>query len=210
MALSLKGLLYRIFIDPLTMPIRQGINSLIRPGDNVLDVACGTGALSLSLAAGSRLVTGIDLSEDMIVTARQAAKRMNMGNTSFKVLDATDLSRYSDSSFDAAVTSLSMHQFDHKTALRVLSEMKRVAKRIVIADYNCPIGHGPAGSLAWMIEWIAGGEHYRNFRLYMKSGGLKSLAGEAGLKISGIKIRGQGVFAIMWLTASETNDSIAN
>lgn len=208
MVVSLKGFLYRILIDPLTIPIRGGVQSLIRPGSSILDVACGTGALSLALAAKARLVTGIDLSEDMVVTARQAAIRRKIGNSTFKVLDATDLSLYSDNCFDVAVTSLSMHQFDRNIALKVLSEMSRVSKRIIIADYNWPLDRRPAGILAWIIEWIAGGEHYRNFRSYMKSGGIKSLAEEAGLKVAGFKIRGQGVFAIMWLTSSLTDDLI--
>lgn len=200
MAFSVKGFLYRILIDPLTIPIRAGVQSLIRPGDHVLEVACGTGALTLNMAAKARLVTAIDLSEEMIITARKAAARKNIGNSSFEVLDATDLSCYRDDTFNASVTSLSMHQFDHEIAVRVLSEMKRVAKRIVIADYICPLNRGPAGLFAWIIEWIAGGEHYRNFRAYMKSGGIKCLAEEAGLKVEGFKVRGQGVFVIMWLT----------
>ncbi len=205
MAISAKGFLYRILIDPLTITIREGVQSLIRPGDKVLEVACGTGALSLALAAKAGYVTGIDLSEDMVATALDTAAKRNIENASFKVLDATDLSHYSDNHFDAAVTSLSMHQFDRVVALRVLSEMKRVAGRIVIADYNCPMHRGPAGSLAWSIEWMAGGDHYRNFRSYMEYGGIKSLAEEAGLKVKGFKVRGKGVFVIMWLTGNLTN-----
>jgi len=200
MAFSVKGFLYRILIDPLTIPIRRGVQSLIRPGDNVLEVACGTGALTLTMAAKAGYVTAIDLSEEMIVTARQAAAKRNIGNSTFEVLDATDLYCYPDDNFDASVTSLSMHQFDREIAVRVLTEMKRVALRIVIADYICPLNRDPAGLFAWIIEWMAGGEHYRYFRSYMKSGGIKSLAEEAGLKVEGFKVRGQGVFVIMWLT----------
>ncbi|HAX93954.1 MAG TPA: hypothetical protein DCY25_08450 [Bacteroidales bacterium] len=58
---------------------------------------------------------------------------------------------------------------------------------------------GPAKWLAWGIERVARGDHYRNFRKYMAAGGLKQLAAEAGLVIISQEERGEGVFVIATL-----------
>ncbi len=196
MTFPLTGFLYQLFIDPLLSSVRRSVASLIQPGENVIDIACGTGALSVEMARKGGHVTGIDLSEDMILTAQNTAAKRKISNILFEQADATDLSRFNTSSFDAAVTSMSMHQFDRVVAVKVLTEMGRVARRIIIADYNCPLVPGAAATLACTIEFLAGGDHYRNFRIYMKHGGVKSLANEAGLKITGIKVRGNGVFVV--------------
>jgi hypothetical protein len=89
-----------------------------------------------------------------------------------------------------------MHQFDPETGVKVLSEMRRIAKKIIIADYNYPMRPGPAAWLAWSIERAARGDHYRNFRKYMAREGLNRLAAEAGLAITSREERGDGVFII--------------
>ncbi|MBH9967526.1 class I SAM-dependent DNA methyltransferase [[Bacillus] enclensis] len=47
-------------------------------GKDILDIACGTGELSLRLAGNGYSVTGIDLSEDMLVMAQQKAQERNI------------------------------------------------------------------------------------------------------------------------------------
>ena len=199
MNFSVKGLLYRVFIDPLINGLRRAVTSMIFPGEKVIDIACGTGALSLAIAKRASHVTGIDLSEDMIFTARKAAGRRLEQNVTFELLDATDLFCFPDKGFGTAVSTLAMHQFDPETGVKVLSEMKRIARRIIIADYNCPVRPGPASWLAWGIELIAGGDHYRNFRQYMAGGGIQRLAAEAGLAVSSGEESGAGVFMITLL-----------
>ena len=56
----------------------------------VLDVACGTGFLSLILAELGHSVTGVDFSEQMLATAREKAKEMNL-NIDFRVENAESL-----------------------------------------------------------------------------------------------------------------------
>ena len=207
MGFSLKGFFYQVFIDPLINGLRRHVASMIRPGEKVIDIACGTGALSLVMARSAGHVTGIDLSEDMITTASRTAQKRRVSNVSFSLLDATDLSSFPDLSFDVAVSTLAMHQFDPETGVRVLGEMSRRAKRIIKADYNCPMRNGPAAWLSWSIERAARGDHYRNFRQYMARGGLERLATEAGLAIILRDERGEGVFviAVMSLTGSVSN-----
>lgn len=201
MGFSFKGFIYRIFIDPLINGLRRSIESRIIPGEKVIDIACGTGALSLAIARCASHVTGIDLSEDMITTARRMARKRHISNISFELLDATDLSCYPDTNFDLAVSSLAMHQFDPKTGEKVLREIKRLSRRIIIADYSCPMRPGPAAWLAYAIEYFAAGDHYRNFKKYMANGGLNTLAEKAGLTINSQVEKGQGVFIVALISS---------
>ena len=197
---SLKGLMYQTFIDPLINGLRRRVTAMIEPDDVVIDIACGTGALAMAVAGHARDVTGIDLSGDMIVTARHMAQRKRIINISFELKDAADMSCYHDNRFDVAIASLAIHQFDPQVAAKVLSEMKRIANRVIIADYNCPMSPGPAAWLAWGIERAARGDHYRNFRKYNQGGGIGKLAEEIGLHIESTEVRGQGVFVIVQCT----------
>lgn len=65
-----------------------------RPGEKLLDVATGTGALAVSAAQavipGGR-VTGIDLSEGMLARAEATAKHLASGNIDWHVMDAERL-----------------------------------------------------------------------------------------------------------------------
>lgn len=194
---SFKGLFYRLFIDPMISGIRRRVAEMVEPGETVIDIACGTGALSLAMAGQARHVTGIDFSEEMILTARRMAQGRKTGTASFELRDATNLSCYPDNRFDLAVTSMAMHQFNPETGVKVLSEMNRIARRVIIADYNCPMMRGPGAALAWGIECAASGDHYRNFREYMRKGGMGKLTEEAKMIISGIEVFGNGVFTIV-------------
>jgi SAM-dependent methyltransferase len=53
----------------------------------ILDVACGTGVLAISLASRGHIVHGIDISSDMVAVAK--SKTVNLPNISFKVQDMT-------------------------------------------------------------------------------------------------------------------------
>jgi len=125
MSFSFKGFLYQVLIDPTISHLHKSVLAFIEPSHRVLDVACGTGSLALSIAERAAQVTGIDLSEEMIITAQRAARKKGVRNALFELHDATDLVQYTDKEFDVAVTSMAVHQFDAGVAVKILSEMKR-------------------------------------------------------------------------------------
>lgn len=75
---------------------------LDRPVD-ALDVGCGSGFLSLTLASLGCHVTGIDFSPDMLEQARGNAQAKGFGCIAFEQMAAQDIS-FDDASFDFVVT----------------------------------------------------------------------------------------------------------
>jgi SAM-dependent methyltransferase len=196
MEFSFEAFLYQLLIDPILSNLHKSILSIIKSSDKVLDVACGTGSLSLAIAAKAFYVKGIDLSEPMIKTAMKSAGRRGVKNAEFTIHDASDLTDFKDHEFEIAVTSMAIHQFEAELAIRILSEMKRIASKIIVIDYNYPLPKGFSGTVAAGIERLAGGDHYRNFSIYMKSGGIEYFTSRSGLEIKSQVLKGKGVFAI--------------
>ena len=59
---------------------RLAASAVVRPGDRVLDAACGTGDLALAdLRAGAAAVTGLDFSERMLERARRKSPSVDVG-----------------------------------------------------------------------------------------------------------------------------------
>jgi ubiquinone/menaquinone biosynthesis C-methylase UbiE len=80
----------------------------IRPGERVLDVGCGRGAVTLPAAAAvgdTGSVTAVDVSRAMAAHTRAAAERGGFGNVSVAMLDATRPS-LPERSFDVLAASL--------------------------------------------------------------------------------------------------------
>jgi ubiquinone/menaquinone biosynthesis C-methylase UbiE len=99
-----------------------------RPGEHVVDVACGTGLVSFDAAGrvgpGGR-VLGTDISAGMIDAARRHAADQRLSNVGFERMDAEALD-LPDASFDAALCAMGlMYMPDQLQALR---EMRRVLR----------------------------------------------------------------------------------
>jgi ubiquinone/menaquinone biosynthesis C-methylase UbiE len=104
------------------------------PDTSILDVACGPGIVTASIAAKARTVVAFDLTPEMLQQARERCTKAGFTNVSFEQGSAAALP-FPDNSFDGVVTRLSIHHFD--TPRRVLDEMFRVLKpgeKFVIAD----------------------------------------------------------------------------
>ncbi|MGP1283789.1 MAG: class I SAM-dependent methyltransferase [Parasphingopyxis sp.] len=77
-----------------------------RSGERILDIGCGTGAVSELLALEGAAVTGIDLSETMIAGAQFRARE----NLSFQVADAAQF--LGDAPFAAVASRFGVMFFD--------------------------------------------------------------------------------------------------
>lgn len=99
-----------------------------RPGQAVLDVACGTGLVTLQAAARvgpSGNACGVDISERMTTLAQTAAETQGFTNTRFLRMDAEDLQFEADG-FDVALCALGLMYLPEPEA--ALREMHRVVR----------------------------------------------------------------------------------
>jgi len=119
-------------------------NSLL-PDMDVLEIATGTGLISINIAAYVRHVEATDFSPKMI----EAAKRKKApDNINFSVEDATELS-FDDNSFDVVIISNALHIMPDP--VKVLMNISRVLnpKGILIAP---TYSHGHLRDSTWNLN----------------------------------------------------------
>lgn len=192
-----SGVFYSIVIDPLLKQLRRNVTHQIKHGEQVIDIACGTGAQAIEMAGSAAMVTGVDLSESMIKYAIGKAAKQNLLNTDFVVADATDLSAFYNQKFDVAILSMALHQFHPDQQTPILNEIKKVARRIVILDYAVPLPKNYAGVASKIAEFLAGADHHRNFKSYSKAGGLNAILPLNGVEIQKSSLLGKGAFHLV-------------
>ncbi len=111
----------------------------LAPGEQVLDVACGTGQISLPAAAAvgaEGSVLGVDLSERMVEAGRTLAQRERVRNLEFARMDAATLA-LPDARFDAVLCSLGlMYLPDPAAAVREMHRVLRPGGRLVLSVWG--------------------------------------------------------------------------
>jgi demethylmenaquinone methyltransferase/2-methoxy-6-polyprenyl-1,4-benzoquinol methylase len=192
-----SGTFYSTVLDPILAPMRKRVTNEINPGEKIIDIACGTGAQVFELCEIASEIVGVDLSESMINHAQNSVKKRNISNAEFFVCDATNLSRFEANSFDVAIMSLALHQFDPALHSTILDEMKRVAKQIIIVDYSVPLPKNYAGIGSRVAEFLAGKEHNHNFKQFYRLGGLKAILTANNLTIEKSVLFGKGAFQLV-------------
>lgn len=106
--------------------------------EHILDVACGTGNVSLACAAqlDRGRVTGVDLSDGMLSRARAKAVALQLGNVSFQCADLETLD-VGDQSFDGAVCGFGIFFLsDMDAALRTIARHVRPGGKIGISSFS--------------------------------------------------------------------------
>lgn len=159
----------------------------------VLDVGTGAADIPVALLAraardGRRLrVTGIDSRPEVLVAAVARQPRLGMTpGLELHVGDGRSLP-FPDRSFDIAHASLLLHHLEPTTAVAILREMSRVARRgIVVNDLL-------RGRLAWLGAWLLSHVATRNrytrydaplsVRRAYTAAELTSLIAAAGLRV---------------------------
>ncbi|HEV8602394.1 MAG TPA: bifunctional demethylmenaquinone methyltransferase/2-methoxy-6-polyprenyl-1,4-benzoquinol methylase UbiE [Gaiellaceae bacterium] len=114
---------------------RRTAAAVVRPGDRVLDVCCGTGDLALADAEAGGRVTGLDFSEPMLRRARRKS-----ADVEWLEGDALGLP-FADGSYDAATVGFGLRNLPN--AERGLAELRRVLRpggRLAILEITRPRG----------------------------------------------------------------------
>jgi demethylmenaquinone methyltransferase/2-methoxy-6-polyprenyl-1,4-benzoquinol methylase/phosphoethanolamine N-methyltransferase len=103
----------------------------------VLDVGCGTGALTLLAkkhTGSAGQVCGLDASPEMIEVARHKATRAH-ADVDFRVGVVEQLP-YPDGSFDVVLSSLMMHHLPADLKPKALAEIRRTRACWPISDHR--------------------------------------------------------------------------
>ena len=109
------------------------VAEFIDDGDSVLECACGTGAITVSIAEKCKSLIATDFAEGMLKCA--AKKCRKYGNVTFRQEDITDI-KCEDESFNKAVAGNVIHLLPEPR--KALDELTRVVKpggKIIIPTY---------------------------------------------------------------------------
>ncbi|MDT3843420.1 MAG: class I SAM-dependent methyltransferase [Bacillota bacterium] len=157
--------LYDLFENLYNRKVYTGtgkkVAELIDPSDEVLECACGTGAISIYAAQKCRKLIATDFAPGML---RQAAKKCRKyPNVTFRKADITHI-RCLDGRFDKAVAGNVIHLLPEPE--KALQELLRVVKpggKIIIPTYI----NLTKGSASAAVKFIAllGADFRRQFDL---------------------------------------------
>ena len=114
---------------------RLTAQAVVRPGDTVLDAACGTGDLAIAdRKAGAAKVTGLDFSEQMLARARRKAP-LEWVQGDLLALP------FADDSYDAATVGFGVRNVENlELALTELHRVLRPGGRLAILEITTPRG----------------------------------------------------------------------
>lgn len=132
----------------------------VRPGEVVLDLACGNGVMSRRLARLGAMVVATDFSPTLLERAR-ARTTEHADRVEYVLADATDeaqLLALGEERFDAAVCNMALHDIaDIGPLLRALPRLLKPTGRFVFSVPH-PAFNFPLGSKAALEEEDRDGE----------------------------------------------------
>jgi len=145
----------------------------VRPGQSVLDVACGTGIVARAAAdrlAGSGSVTGTDLNESMLAVAARVRPDLD-----WQQADVTS-QPFPDGSFDVVLCQSALMFFpDRAAALRELARVARRGGAVALQVWDRLEGQPAYGPLVEIAARHAGPQAVDLLSSYWSAGDLAEL-----------------------------------
>jgi len=151
------------FVEVLEWPAIERLLAL-RPGERILDVACGNGLTSRRMAAMGAQVVAFDFAEEMIAHAierttapgtAESSPGGYAGRIQYRVLDATDeaaLLALGEGQFDAALSNMALFDMAEIGPLvRALPRLLRPGGRFVFSVLH-PCFNSPHMALVGEVE----------------------------------------------------------
>jgi demethylmenaquinone methyltransferase/2-methoxy-6-polyprenyl-1,4-benzoquinol methylase len=181
---------------------RMTAGAVVRPGDRVLDVCCGTGDLAITDREAGGDVTGLDFSEQMLARARRKSDEIAWVRG-----DATALP-FPDDAFDAVTVGFGIRNLDDlESGLRELARVLRPGGRLGCLEITRPRGALRPFFRLWFDGLVPlagrvlpGGSAYTYLPASVRRfPGPEDLAGameRAGFSAIGWKLLGGGIVAL--------------
>ena len=114
---------------------RATARAVVKPGDDVLDAACGTGDLGIACAKEGGRVVGLDFSERMLERARRKAPEVEWIRGDMLELP------FEDGRFDAATVGFGVRNVaDLQRSIRELRRVLKPGGRLAILEITQPRG----------------------------------------------------------------------
>ena len=119
----------------------------VGPGDRVLDVASGTGAVAVELARRRGCsVVGLDQSREMLAVGRERVASAGLADRIELVQGNAEALPFADASFDALTFTYLLRYVEPEPTLRELARVVRPGGTLAMLEFGFPRG-------AWRILW---------------------------------------------------------
>lgn len=127
--------------------------SHIKPGWEVLDIGCGTGALTFRAAQRGSRVKGIDINPQMLEIARKRIGEAGlMKNVELSEAGVAEIGNEDAESYDAVMSGLCLSELGKEELYYTLKEIRRILKpngTLLIADEI-----KPEGIMKMLLHWL--------------------------------------------------------
>jgi len=121
-----------------------------RAGEQILDMAGGTGDIAFRMAAKGAMVTVSDINQDMLAVGRERAEKQGIGGLGWQVENAERLS-FADAAFDAYTIAFGIRNVtDIPAALREAHRVLKRGGRFYVLEFSTS-------------EWPGFGELYERY-----------------------------------------------
>lgn len=176
------GWFYDNFIAPNQDRLFKIIEEIIVPNSSVIDIGCGTGRLAFKINKKTSKIVGIDLSQKNIEKAKHNLLKNPCDKISFQHSSIDNIISQK-LHFDYAVLTYVIHEVNPDEREKLLSDISKIADKIIIGDYLVPRQKGFWECINEIVEFIAGNEHYNNFKNFAANGGLLKLANKLSFEV---------------------------